>query len=383
MTRAHLAQRTLLCAALLAGTGWRPPASAAAERRQDIESLLFRYARGERAAAVAELGRFAQGELERHLGQVRSLLAAAERCPSSECAAAEELRRLPLRAAVMLHWDRYEADRPPPIGVEQPRACLTPLGVLAGQYAALLTRIPEHRDFARRFFLAMVLFSQWDYCLDDARSWGETGLSWFPRDPALLLALGCVYEEAATLGGRLASTGFASSSRAPFPSTRADPDAERLRSFREARRLFEEAVNGDPAAALPRIHLGRVLWRLSEEEPATSALQSALERARGPEERFLAHLFLGRLHEDAERLEQAAAQYRKALLIDPTAQTAAVALSHALRLGGDQAAARDVLVQGLAPAGGRQRRDAYWDYLVASGWDKERLVADLQRDSLQ
>jgi hypothetical protein len=70
--------------------------------------------------------------------------------------------------------------------------------------------------------------------------------------------------------------------------------------------------------------------------------------------------------------------------VDPGAQTPAIALSHALRLAGNAGAAREVLVQGLASAPrGPRTRDLYWDYLVLTGVDVEKLEAELRRESLE
>ena len=98
---------------------------------------------------------------------------------------------------------------------------------------------------------------------------------------------------------------------------------------------------------------------------------------------YLAYLFLGRVHEDAGRLDQAVEQYRVALDIDPSAQAAAVALSNALRVAGDSEESRRVLRAALAQAGRRPRRDAFWDYPTGDADRCEKLFADLRREALQ
>jgi tetratricopeptide (TPR) repeat protein len=86
--------------------------------------------------------------------------------------------------------------------------------------------------------------------------------------------------------------------------------------------------------------------------------------ARGPASRtgFLAHLFLGRIHEDAGRLDDAARSYEAALALDPHAQSARLALSHVrLRLGSPGVARREV-EESVRDAGRRSQPDAYWLY---------------------
>ena len=122
-------------------------------------SLVERYAQGERAEAVAGLAWLSYndaiqgyGELKAALEQLNRGYDASHAEPARRGTQLERLRGL-LRAAVMLHWDRDEADRPPYVGTEQPRPCPSRHADLAGRYAALLARWPETREFARRFFL--------------------------------------------------------------------------------------------------------------------------------------------------------------------------------------------------------------------------------------
>ncbi len=137
-----------------------------------------------------------------------------------------------------------------------------------------------------------------------------------------------------------------------------------LEALREARghlerahRSLRSAVAADPSLAEARLRLGRVAWRLGETSEARSALEEVL--ARGPTARtgFLAHLFLGRIHEDAGRLDDAARSYEAALALDPHAQSARLALSHVrLRLGSPGVARREV-EESVRAAGRRPQPD--------------------------
>jgi tetratricopeptide (TPR) repeat protein len=134
---------------------------------------------------------------------------------------------------------------------------------------------------------------------------------------------------------------------------------------------------------IARVRLGRALWRLGEADLARSALTEALQRARDPMLLYLAHLFLGQVHEDADRLGDAVAEYRAALESDPQAQSAAVALAHGLRLSGDQESSRQVLEHALSRAGRRSGRDIYWDYIVGNAVQVDEVFAQLRRETLE
>mgnify|MGYP002402414658 CR=1 FL=1 len=124
----------------------------------------------------------------------------------------------------------------------------------------------------------------------------------------------------------------------------------------EARRFLADAVAADPANALARLRLGRVLDRLGEGELARRELEEALRLSSDPDIGFLSHLFLGRIDEQDLRLPEAAEQYRLALSSDPGSQSAAVALAHVLQLAGDPEQGRAILEHAVA-AGRRANRE--------------------------
>src|SRR5262249_57764507 len=82
--------------------------------RAEYVEIVRQYARGERAAAVAALGAWSERDLARQLAPADQAARAAERCPSCP----NSLEPLPLKAAVILHWDRDRAEQPAPEGVE-------------------------------------------------------------------------------------------------------------------------------------------------------------------------------------------------------------------------------------------------------------------------
>ena len=366
-----------LAAALVVAASVAAPTRAAelakpAFTRDAYYELIRSYARGERPQAVAALGAWSERDLARQLASVEDAARALERCPSCP----NSLAGLPLKAAVMLHWDRDRAEQPPREGVEQSHGCPGPLATIAGRFARVLARSAPQGDFARRFFRMVVTSCQWDACFDAAERWAGEAIALYPLDAELLLARGSVREESATLARESPSAGVPGS---------VEPSAEAVRreGWKHARRDLEEALRLDPGLGLARLRVGRVLWRLGEPEPARQQLEQALPSLRATDHVYLAHLFLGRIHQDAGRLDEAIGEYRLAVALHPSALSAAVALSSALGLAGDADAGRSALRQGLESAGRRRARDPHWDYQVVNAVELEGLLDELYREALE
>jgi tetratricopeptide (TPR) repeat protein len=349
-------------------------AAAADALHAEYRDLVGRYARGERGLAVAGLARFTDAERSRAAQAAERAVRAGERGTAA-------VPPFPLRAAAMLHIDLDEAEWPEWVGQEQPARCPGKQAAIAARYAVLLAGHAETQDFARRFFAALALRSQWNACLPEAQRWAREGLRLFPRDAPLLLAAGCAFEEAATVWG--ASTVLRADMSPAYREAARRAAAERDGLYAQARGFFEAAIAADGTLALARVHLGRVWWRLGERAAAQAALEHVVARSTERPLLYLAHLFLGRVHEDSERLEEAMAHYRRALELDPDAQTAAVALSHALRLTDQGEESRAVLRHALARAGRRRTRDAYWEYLVVNAVGRDEMFAALREESLE
>lgn len=344
--------------------------------RADYVDLVRRYARGERAQAIAGLGAWSERDLARQLAGLEQEARAAERCPTCP----NRLDEIPLEAAVMLFWDRDRAEQPSLEGVEQLRRCPGPLASLGGRLARLMSFRRPTAEFARRFYRMVVISSQWDACFETAERWAGMGIELFPRDAELLLARGSVREESATLGAAPPPLSQASEANAVSGSLAA---SDRKQGLAKARRDLEDALAIDPGLALARVRLGRVLWRLGEPELARQQLETALSSVRQVDHVYLAHLFLGRIQQDAGRLEDAVSEYRLAAALHPSALSAGIALSNALAVAGDAEGARLALRQGLRNAGRRLERDPHWDYLVVNAADLETLLEDLHRETLK
>jgi tetratricopeptide (TPR) repeat protein len=96
---------------------------------------------------------------------------------------------------------------------------------------------------------------------------------------------------------------------------------------------FRKVLELDPTMVEARLRLGRLLHMLDLDREAEEHLSRALEEGRAAKHLFVTHLaafFLGELHEEAERMDDAIAHYRMALEVYPRAHTAALALGQAL-----------------------------------------------------
>lgn len=315
------------------------PALAAAQSSSlspEYEAALRAYASSERERAVSEV----VGWTERRLrDEVTGLYA----------------RRVSLRkVALLLHGDcaqRARRDGLPPQPHES--AALTIAHMLKAESA--------ERPFVRRWYEAMAGLALGESRWGEALDWAERGLRDFPVAAPMLLVVGSIEETVGALALlRLPEFVFSPVQR----ETR-----ENLGALREARghlerahRSLRSAVAAEPSLTEARLRLGRVAWRLGETSEARSALEGVLAREPAGRTAFLAHLFLGRLHEDAGRLDEAARAYEAALALDHRAQSARLALSHVqLRLGGAGAARREVEAA-VGYAGLRPEPEPYWLY---------------------
>ena len=369
---------------------------ATVEHMQQYRDLVASYARGDRALAIAGLAQMP--ELQQcNIAHTLELKAVFVQRGQEGAEAQLALQKgklgdppLSLQAAVMLHLDVDLARQTRPPGVlrrtEEVRDCPGRQTLIASRYARLLAA-EQDRDtlsFARRFFVALAHKCQWDACFGDADYWAREGLKLFPRDPELLLAVGSVLEEEATLWKAVPTVENPSQPTLVREEARAEArERESVGQFRQARVIYEDVLAADDGLVLAKVRLGRVRWRLGDREAAQAVLEKAVGQTTDPGLLYLAHLFLGRVHEDAGRLEAAVEEYRLSLALDPRSQSAGVAVSHALRKAGEAEEAREVLRATLAQAGRRAYRDAYWDYVAVNALHFREVFAALREESLR
>ncbi|HYN05422.1 MAG TPA: tetratricopeptide repeat protein [Vicinamibacteria bacterium] len=336
------------------------------------QSAVRRYHSGDREGAIADMSAWPELRLRNDMRALDALCRKARAC--LQCPAAETWARISVRAALMLHSDcaqgaRRDGQSP---GLQESAAITV---------ARLMKDDPSHRAFARRWYEAMASLAQAEAHGEEALTWAERGLRDFPDSVEMLLVRGTIEETWGVQAAYLETN-----------EGLVDPNTRRSRAellhrleirehLESAQRALRAALAVDASLPEPRLHLGRVAWRLDETAEARSALLDVLARKPYRATAFLAHLFLGRLDEDAGRLDDAAASYEAALALDPRSQSARLALSHVRLRRGDAAGARVEVERAVGEAGRRPHPDALWLYPWGPSVGVEDRLEALRREA--
>jgi hypothetical protein len=363
-----LCRRALLLLALAASA----PAQPADVLSPAYEAVVRRYVSGEREAAAADMCGWPDKRIRDEMTALAAFREKARAC--RPCAASMAWPRIPVRAALMLHSDCAARARG-----EGRRSQLHESAAVT--IAGLLKDDPAQRRFARRWYEGMAGLAQGENRWDEALDWAERGLRDFPDSSEMLLVLGSIEE---TLGAQIGSR--------EIEEAEVDPGTRRARSeiayhrevrahLEQAHRALSAAVAADPSLLEARLRLGRVAWRLGETAEARSALQDVLDQRPEAGTALLAHLFLGRLDEDAGRLDEAARSYEAALALDASVQSARVALSHVRLRRGDAASARAEVLRAIGLSGHRLRPDPFWLYPWGPSVGVEDRLEALRREA--
>jgi tetratricopeptide (TPR) repeat protein len=336
------------------------------------QAVMRRYQSGDREGAIADMNTWLEPRLRDEMTALKDLWKKARAC--HRCLAADAWERMPVRAALMLHSDCAQRTRRDGQSPQLQESA-------AVEVASLMKDNPLHRAFARRWYEAMAGLAQGENRWDEALEWAERGLRDFPDSAEMLLVLGSIEE---TVG---AQASFLETHEALV-----DPNTRRSRAEllqrHEVRGHLEKAhwalcaaVAADPALLEARLRLGRVAWRLGETAQARSTLEEVLSRKPDASTAFLAHLFLGRIDEDAGRLEDAARSYGVARALVPSAQSARFALSHVHLRSGDTPGARAEVEKSVGSAGRRPEPDPLWLYPWGPSVGVEDRLEALRREA--
>ena len=356
----------LTAAAAILAPPLQTPVSA--QRSSDFVDIVDVYAAGDETQALARLAAWSKSEVRAHV----SFLMKGD-------ADSLAFSKTQLRAALLLHARReIQENLHPPKG-EQVIRCDTGLHAQAVTRLSAILLLVDHQasDFLRPFYLAMARQALWSHCLVESRSWARAGLKLFPKDGPLIMSVG------------IASETDAFFTPAPAPRTpgllpsiikQREIEALRLKSVLDtARGDYAAALSAAPFLFEARLRLGRVLWRLGQPEAARPHFEAVIASSANGGLRYLAHLFLGQLHEDTSRWPEAEQQYRSALDLQPGSERAAVALSHARFAQGDTESARELLTTSLETARPAAGVDPWVSYLVIQSPEGESILKDLGR----
>jgi tetratricopeptide (TPR) repeat protein len=209
--------------------------------------------------------------------------------------------------------------------------------------------------FVRRWFAFVASFYTAQGKLDQAMVILRDGFALYPRNAYLHVARGAVAEMSATLNEADARSGNQLTRNARLLDIAA---ADYLR-----------ALAFDDALAIAHLHLGWVRL-VAGDDRCQSNLDAALTHADDDRTRYLAHLFLGRLAERQNRIDDARREYDAALAVGDSFQTAYVALSRVEESLGHSARARELAQQYASLPD--HSDDAWWDYHLG-GFDATTL----------
>lgn len=358
-----------ICTAL-APSLWAAPCPASkAVPSPEYSKLVSRYRSGDAAGAISALGGWDEARLECDFKGLQDAAKKAAKC--TRCPEKLVFERFSLRAALLLHADReaHETLRPP-MSEQPPPSCGTgPHARVVERLVDLLLLVDRQAaDFLRRFYLGVARHAHWSHCLSTAQHWARAGLKRFPRDSPLLMTLG------------IAAENDAFHWRAPTSRSQG-MSAKQRALWEDAQRTFEDALAADPELHEARLRLGRVLWRLGKTEAARSCYEVVMSRDPEASLVYLAHLFLGRLHQDEGRLTEAEKEYSAALAMRSGSEPAAVAVSYVRQLLGNPEGARDVLNRFLVYAHRRTEIDPFIGYLMAHTGTGQRILEQLRAEN--
>jgi len=217
-------------------------------------------------------------------------------------------------------------------------------------------------DFVRDCHLAVLWTLQSELAIEFLVVQLGLALERFPDDPDLILTQGSLWELLAvipdtpylSLEPNRAIRELAKDDtrrRREWSSRGATVEVEAPRIFERCARLYQGALQREPAHEELRLRLVRVLTQAGQFEAAERAIRplgGAGSADSAPDVRYLVAIFHGGVLQGLGRASESVAAYQTAVRLFPGCQAPQVALSAALRDAGDGAAAREVTLRMLA-----------------------------------
>jgi tetratricopeptide (TPR) repeat protein len=205
--------------------------------------------------------------------------------------------------------------------------------------------------------------------------------------PPLLVACGTLQESLSVLPNAryLGGADLVSLERGDPTLSRSVRELQDARDVRKyllstARRYFERAAELDPQDTEAPLRLGNVYFRLGDDGKAEKVLRSLLARPALKEaDGYLANLFLGRVLDHRNRLDEAAAAYDRSIALG-AGQSALVARAHNARRRGNAADTATFAEQATAS---KTVRDPWWTYALGQYWVPAALFEQLRAEALQ
>ncbi len=207
-----------------------------------------------------------------------------------------------------------------------------------------------------------------------AKEIDRDGRDWWPESKETEAARkayadGLTHEIQAAVAGPLSG---------PPPAQSVGMAREAVVPLHQAQLDYARALGLDPRRTDAALHLGRVELLLWHDAEAAAQLRAAAS-ATNPSVRYLALMYLAAIDEHAGRLDAAIEQYRRARATFRWAQSAPLALSHALMRAGRDAEARDVLADHFNSTSQRSW-DPLWTYLADPATDLGPTLDELRAE---
>jgi len=240
--------------------------------------------------------------------------------------------------------------------------------------ASALIEASAPDELRRRWLLASGIFFHSQGYYPNAASILEAGVAAFPDDATLWLERGALEESRAALAKPWTDL------IVPFSSSRlSGPPQDPSGHLADAEAYLERAAELDRTLPEATLRLARVRGELGHRQEAAGMLSDVLAANPPPEVRCLANLFLGRLRERENRLDDAEARYREALAAWPGSQAARTALALVLRREGHRVEALDVVRESLTGSVTEHADDPWRAYLLGQLQSLDSLLAVLRR----
>lgn len=239
----------------------------------------------------------------------------------------------------------------------------------------------------RDWYLVATRLTLAEWALFVSERFAESLVQAAPDDPEALFAAGNVQEGLATNDAQYhlppPAWRFSSNESWMRAQARYQQSLRNRKQDREAAsQIYALALRSAPDRDDIRLRLGWVFLQLDRRKEAQRELEAVVGSAGARSTRYLASLFLGRVHEKSNRLGDAAECYRRAAEAEPDAHVARLALSHALGRQDLLDESRREALRALAPPGLSAEHDPWTEYPLGD-WRAGAALLDRLRDRVR